>query len=160
MKKYLIAVLLLFIPCVTYALTMCARDNSLVISLAQGLRGKGYEGNNKEFTWGVDFEFGKILGEATCLSEAAGGAPGTVYSYINANGEMLSYDIPAGLYNVDKDGNERGYCWCRMKHPALSRWCYTKLDTENSQWCKNNCVTYCAIRINAGQLNCYGGIGK
>ena len=102
---------------------MCVRDSSLVVSLDQSIGGSNYSHNASEMLWWTEFSYGRIYGEATCLSEAEGGKPsGSMGVITNADGNMLSQDVPAGLKNKDDDGNDRGYCWCRMTHPASSRW--------------------------------------
>ena len=155
MKKYILAILILFIPCVTYALTMCARDDSLVISLVGGINGitgtnTADKYNAAEFVWRVDYNYGTILGEATCLSNAEGGQPsGAAGVMTNVDGEMLSHDIPKGYKgtspaNADNPelSTERGHCWCRMTHPASSRWVFRRSDIAAN--CSVYCASYCA----------------
>ena len=153
MKKYILATLILFIPCVTYALTMCARDDSLVISLVGGINGiSGTNTHNAaEFVWRVDYNYGTILGEATCLSNAEGGQPsGGAGVMTNVDGEMLSHDIPKG-YKGTSPANaenpelntERGHCWCRMTHPASSRWVFQY--SNNAPYCSATCAYNCAL---------------
>ena len=136
MKKYIIAVLILFIPCVTYALTMCARDNSLVISLDPRVVGANKTvAYNSEYLWSVGFSYGTLVGEATCLS---------------ANEvERDLKDIPKGLHGKDNTSTDRLYCYCRMTHPALSGWGGSNIFAS-SQDCMNNCAAYCARNVNAG----------
>ena len=155
MKKYIVAIMILFIPCVTYALTMCARDDSLVISLVGGTN--GINGSNKhnasEFTWRVDYNYGTILGEATCLSAAEGGQPSNanINSGVmtNVDGEKLPHSIPKALRGTSEANaenpelsTERGYCWCRMAHPASSRWVF--LYSASAADCTSYCANYCA----------------
>lgn len=136
MKKYIIAVLILFIPCVTYALTMCARDNSLVISLDSGVVGANkIVANNPEYLWSVGFSYGTLVGEATCLS--------------GNEAERDLKDIPKGLHGKDNTSTDRLYCYCRMTHPALSGWGWSN-SFVSSQDCMNNCAAYCARNVNAG----------
>ena len=134
MKKYLIAVLLLFIPCVTYALTMCARDNSLVISLYPGSTLKDISYNLAEYTWSGTFDSGTILGEATCLGQAEGGWPSPVNPgcVVNSNGNRVDSSIPKGF-------GKGQFCWCRMTHPGFSSWVFAA--NHNSA---GTCVTSCA----------------
>ena len=139
MKKVLIVGLMLLMPCVGGALTMCVRDSSLVVSLDQSIGGTGNGYSVAEMLWWTNFSYGRIYGEATCLSEAEGGKPsGSMGVIINSNGEMLSQDIPAGLKNKDADGNDRGYCWCKMTHPAYSHWVFGK------SYSASGCASYCA----------------
>ena len=162
MQKVLIVGLMFLMPCVGDALTMCVRDDSLVISLDKIFLGTGSGYNASEMLWWTDFSYGRIYGEATCLSEAEGGKPsGGMGVITNSNGKMLSQDIPAGLKNTDADANERVYCWCRMTHPASSRWVYN--NTSSALLCASNCARYCAGFTNdvhdlRGGL--FGSVGK
>ena len=135
MKKYIIAVLLLFIPCVTYALTMCARDNSLVVALNANLIGNSAGVNASEFTWAVKYDYGTVLGEGTCLS-------------VNEVEQSLD-NIEKGLYGYDNTGVARTDCYCRLKHPALSRWTHSTHFTNLSD-CRNACVDYCTRSASGG----------
>lgn len=140
MKKYLIAVLLLFIPCVTYALTMCARDNSLVIVLNRNDVGgaTGSFGRNENM-WRVNFTYGTIIGEATCLSES--------------EKENVSFtDYPKGLHGVNSASEQRLYCYCRMTHPALSDWVYITNYSE-SETCHGQCTGFCAQTAAGTRIN-------
>ena len=157
MKKYIVAIMILFIPCVTYALTMCARDDSLVISLVGGTN--GINGSNKynasEFTWRVDYNYGTILGEATCLSAAEGGQPsGGAGVMTNVDGEKLPHSIPKALRGTSKPNaenpdlsTERAHCWCRMAHPASSRWVFR--SSPSAAYCTSNCAGDCAGYANS-----------
>jgi hypothetical protein len=65
MKKFLFAVIFLF-PTTILADTMCVRDNTLVISLDPSISGTTIY--NKGAKWVMEFPYGQIHGEATCLS--------------------------------------------------------------------------------------------
>ena len=162
MKKVLFAFLLLLIPCVGGALTMCVRDSSLVVSLDQSINGSANGNNASEMVWWAEFSYGRIYGEATCLSAAEGGKPsGSMGVITNADGVMLSQDVPSGLKNKDADGNDRGYCWCRMTHPASSRWVFN--DSRSASDCASNCAYYCAGRAHslaALRSGLFGSVGK
>ena len=162
MKKVLFVFLLLLIPCVGGALTMCVRDSSLVVSLDQSINGSAYGNNASEMVWWAEFSYGRIYGEATCLSAAEGGKPsGSMGVITNADGVMLSQDIPSGLKNKDADGNDRGYCWCRMTHPASSRWVF--YSSFSASRCASSCANGCG---NDAQNNAalrgglFGSVGK
>ena len=149
MKKYIIAVLILFIPCVTYALTMCARDNGLVISLNANISGNSAGVNNSEFTWAVKYDYGTVLGEGTCLS--------------GNEAEQSLDNIQKGLHGYDNTSTARTLCYCRLTHPALSRWKYSTRFTSLSD-CRGNCASYCARNASAGDTSLrvamFNSIGK
>jgi hypothetical protein len=137
MKKYIIAVFVFFVPCVTHAITMCARNNTLVGSLlpTSSVVSAGFSAT--EPLWRVVFPWGTIFGEATLLSEAEGGKPGVLFGITNVDGNMIPMDTPAGLVGDDANGNPRIYCWCRMTHPMVSRWMSVNYKTGD---CKNQCL--------------------
>ena len=125
MKK----IALVFLICVmqpAFATEMCARNNMIVVPLDSNVGGSGYSQNQAEMVWSATFPYGVISGEATCLSAAEGGKPsGSMGSYTNSDGNMLPQDEAlAGRTGQDPDGNDRGYCWCKMTHPACSRWVF------------------------------------
>lgn len=140
MKKYIIVVFVFFVPCVTHAITMCARNNSLVGSVTSWAASNSVTGHfsNTEPFWRVVAPFGTIFGEATKLSASEGGEPSKQYSITNINGKMIPMDTPAGLVGDDANGNPREYCWCRMTHPMISRWVSPR--TSMYQTCQQNCL--------------------
>ena len=162
MKKVLFAFLLLLIPCAGGALTMCVRDSSLVVSLDQSIAGSNYSHNASEMVWWTEFSYGRIYGEATCLSAAEGGKPsGSMGVITNADGVMLSQDVPSGFKNKDADGNDRGYCWCRMTHPAYSRWVFGNSSSASN--CASACAYYCASNARSDaalRSGLFGSVGK
>lgn len=140
MKKYIIAVFVFFVPCVTHAITMCAKNNSLVGSVTSwaGSNSFAEDWSKTEPFWRVAAPFGTIFGEATKLSASEGGEPSKQYSITNIDGKMIPMDTPAGLVGNDENGNPREYCWCRMTHPMISRWVNAHVTTYAT--CQQNCA--------------------
>ncbi len=162
MKKLSVIIMMILIPCVGGALTMCVRDSSLVVSLDQSINGPKTGQNAAEMLWWTEFSYGRIYGEATCLSEAEGGKASSLGATTNSNGEKLSQDIPAGLKNTDADGNERRYCWCRMTHPASSLWVFSD-DRVSAAACASSCVARCGLRSQSDaplRGGLFGSVGK
>ena len=129
------------------ALDMCVRDSSLVVSLDSTIPGDTTSYNAAEMIWWTDFQYGRIYGEATCLSEAEGGKPiGDRGSQLNTKGEMIPLDASwSGLSGNDANGNSREYCWCKITHPVSSRWVYhCPLAVIN---CINHCADYCGKSV-------------
>ena len=126
MKRMLIIFMMLFcLPCI--ATEMCARNDTVIIPLEAANNGVSYGNNNNEFTWWVDFDFGRVYGYSTCLSADEGlGRTGTMGAYYGT-GDYAKTPITAepGLKGTDTNGNDRKYCWCKMTHPASSRWVFS-----------------------------------
>ena len=162
MKKILIIYLVLLIPCVGDALTMCLRDNSLVVSLDKSISGTGNGYSAAEMLWWTEFSYGNIYGEATCLSEAEGGkTTGGMGAITNTKDTMIPQSISGGLSGQDANGNDRIYCWCRMTHPAKSRWVYS--ISYSASACATDCSYYCANRArfsSALRGGLFGSVGK
>ena len=136
MKNILFLLLLLLIPCVSGALTMCVRDSATVVSLDPAVGGTGNKYNAAEMVWSTTFPYGTIYGEATCLSDADGTpSENTMGVYTNSKGEMLP------LRNEFSGQRNGGKCWCRMTHPASSRWVFNSSSSASD--CASNCANGC-----------------
>ena len=164
MKKVL---LILFCLCVcgySYATTMCARNDTVVVSLDSQTSGTGNGNDAIEWTWFSTFSYGRVSGEATCLSAAEGlGRTGAMGAYYGT-GEYSStfIDTVKGLQDYDADGAERRYCWCKMTHPAVSRWVFY-YDGGSASNCASNCADGCGngVRRRADlRSGVFGSVGK
>ncbi len=162
MKK-IVLILCLFVTLPTIATEMCARNDTIVIPLDSNVGGSSSGNNASEATWWAIFSYGRIYGLSTCLSEAEGGKPsGSMGTYKNSKGEMLPQDEAlAGRTGKDADGNDRGYCWCKMTHPAFSRWVFSgSASAPNcASSCANNCGYY-AQNNAALRSGLFGSVGK
>lgn len=151
--KFLLCLVLLFVPITVFADTMCVRDNTLVVSLDYTVLGtsSGMDANNSTF-WG-DFPYGRLYGEGTCLSAAEGlgqitGGYGNYYGIDEYEKTLITAE--KGMSGTDADGNERIYCWCRLTHPASSAWVLHR-NFGTADACKKTCVT-------TGYYSCSGRI--
>ena len=156
MKNVLVVSLMLLMPYVANALDMCVRDSAMVVSLDPAVGGSSYKSNASEMTWATVFSYGTIYGEATCLSDADGTpSENTMGVYTNSKGEMLPND---DTFVQRKDG---GHCWCRMIHPAYSRWVF--VISYSASHCASNCANYCgsyAQTYAALRGGLFGSVGK
>ena len=149
MRKIIFACAFVFVGAVCYATEMCARNDTVVVPLESVNNGLSHGNNNNEFTWWVDFDFGRIYGHSTCLSadEGLGRTSGTMGAYYGT-GEYANTFIDAepGLSGNDANGNERKYCWCKMTHPAFSRWVFNDARA-NSSVCASTCADRCGTFV-------------
>ena len=148
MKK-LFFILSLIVPAIATAQTMCVRDKSLVISLDKNVGGTGSGSNASEMIWWTDFSYGRIYGEATCLSAAEGlGRTAGTGAYYGVE-EYATTPITAelGLNGKDANGNERVHCWCRVTHPVSSAWVFGNAYTyDSASDCVSRCTQNCGER--------------
>ena len=142
MQKVLVVSLMLLIPYVANALDMCVRDSAMVVSLDPAVGGSSYKSNASEMTWATVFSYGTIYGEATCLSDAAGTPSESAEGvYTDSKGEML----PLGNeISGQLSGNN---CWCRMTHPASSRWVFN--SSSSASFCASACANRCGRNAQA-----------
>ena len=89
-------------------------------------------GNAMEWSWYVEFPYGRIAGDATCLS--------------SDDAKEIDINIDAGLKGLDVNGNHRTQCWCRMAHPFFSGWVFTSSDATAEQ-CSSLCAHRCAYYV-------------
>ena len=143
--KFLLCLILLFVPITVFADTMCVRDKTLVLSFGGGEKrlSQGYSIDSAIF-W-QDYDVGRIYGEATCLSAEEGLGRVSGYGAFYGVGEYENTLITAdkGLRDVDANGNERKYCWCRMTHPLSSHWVFVVSYPS----CVSNCANGCGYNI-------------
>ena len=162
MKK-IVLILCLFMTIPVMATEMCARNDTIVIPLDSNVGGTSNGNNAAEATWWAIFSYGRIYGLSTCLSAAEGGKPsGSMGVYTNDKGQMLPQDEAlAGRTGQDADGNDRGYCWCKMTHPAYSRWVFRRSHSASA--CASLCALYCgndAQSSAALRSGLFGSVGK
>ena len=157
MKKYILAFLILFTPCVTHAITMCARNDTLVGSIRETATGDITGGSsNSEPLWRIIFPWGTIFGESTFLSEAEGGKATATGDIVNVDGKMIPMDTQAGLVGNDVNGNPREYCWCRMTHPVSSVWIFVFDGTRSA--CQYQCFYHIRYNLNSAQKKLYRSV--
>ena len=130
MKRICLILAFLF-PLCAFATDMCARDDTMVFIFDLQIGGKTGAGNAIEWSWYVEFPYGRIAGDATCLS--------------SDDAKEIDINIDAGLKGLDVNGNQRTQCWCRMAHPFFSGWIFTSSDAtaeQRTSLCANRCAYY------------------
>ena len=163
MRKIIFACAFVFVGGVCHATEMCARNDTVIIPLEAASNGLSNGNNNNEFTWWSDFDFGRFYGYSTCLSADEGlGRTGTTGAYYGTGEYANTFiDTEPGLTGTDANGNERKYCWCKMTHPASSRWVF-----NNPRPWASDCLSWCAslcggnVRTNAAlREGLFGSVG-
>ncbi len=147
MKKIFV-LLGLMVPFCAFATDMCARDDIMVLVLDPMVNGTANGNNVAEWTWWTAFAYGRVAGDVTCLSAAEGLGRTTVQGAYYGTGDYAKTFITAdaGLNGVDADGAERKYCWCKMTHPASSRWVFNVAFASASE-CVSGCSGLCASYV-------------
>ena len=138
---YLLIGVLLSMP--AGATTMCALEDTTAVILDPSINGTSSKYDVNTFTWNTTFPYGTIYGVAACLS-VNGGTQGT-----------MNPDLDAG--GGEKEG---GYCWCKMTHPASSRWIFY---SSSASTCASICTSRCGsiVKDNAAMRSgLFGSVGK
>ena len=119
--------MMLIITIPTYATTMCALDDTVVVVLDPSI-GSSASGtyDNALFTWNISFSYGRVYGIAACLPNS--GSQGGANSSIVANG-----------------GAQTGKnCWCKATHPVASHWVfYNDYPYASVSACASSCAYSC-----------------
>ena len=159
MKK-LFFIFALFLPIYALATDMCARNNTIVIIFDNNINGTSNGNDATEWSWWASFPYGRIAGDATCLSKEEGlGRTSGVGAYYGTGEYSNTFiNADAGLSGTDANGNERAYCWCRMTHPVSSHWVFKGACSKCAQECSN-------IRLNYGtaiplRIGIFDSIGR
>lgn len=132
---------LLSVP--SYATTMCAENDSVVVILDPSINGTGFGYEKSKGTWSTSFPYGYVSGISVCLNSNKGQGTG---------GWM------ANLTDINPDGEEKTvagsekygrYCWCKATHPVSSRWVFNS-DRGSASSCNSVCAENCGYytRIN------------
>lgn len=146
MKKFLL-LCCLFVPFCASATDMCARDDVMIMVFDPNVSGTG-NSNALDWTWHTNFAYGRVAGDATCLSKDEGlGRTSGQGEYYGVDDYANSFiDAVTGLHGLDNNGNARLYCWCRMTHPVLSKWVYN-ISYSTADKCKSDCVNHCGRNV-------------
>ena len=152
MKKILI-ILLCVCSLNANATEMCARDDTVVVPLDAtiGTTVNQKTHNPVEWIWWADFDYGRVYGNATCLSvseirelENKPDLKAYPNSLTTGDDKLLGrYD----WYNNDSSNasNERKACYCKLSHPMDSLWTYYR--AVNVSICKTGCYNECAMAV-------------
>lgn len=112
----------------TYAVDMCASENAIVFVLDPSIGSSSSSYDVPTSTWRVRFSYGTITGISACLN------------YNSSQSDQANNGTVLG-------GEQTGYrCWCKMTHPAVSKWVYYT-ESNNINGCVANCPTWCVSMI-------------
>ena len=123
-----------------HATEMCAKNDTVVIPLDATVSTSTTKAgnNNIEWMWWAQYDYGKLYGLATCLSNAE-----------VANLLPSDSDEFVGRYGKDEDGNPRIQCYAKLIHPMSSGWAHV------GQLSEYECTTRCLAQIAA--FSCTSG---
>ncbi len=129
MKKIFLMMCGLFIAIPAFGTNMCVDDDTVAVVMDASQNGTGSSGSQLSTggtgEWNVTFAWGRVYGVSACLSANYG----ATLDEITDNGAI----VVGGELNG-------GTCYCRMTHPAASRWVF-----RNSIGSASRCASDCAL---------------
>ena len=134
MKKiFLMMMCGLFIAIPAFGTNMCVDDDTVAVVMDASQNGT--DGGTSSLStgtgeWNVTFAWGRVYGVSACVSA----------NYGNALDEIT--DNGAIVVGGELNG---GYCYCRMTHPAASRWVFQVSDSAAN--CAGACANYCVNNL-------------
>ena len=125
MKKYLLSMVGVMALGTSFASVMCSSNDYVTLVLDPGIAGTGYTYSAAQMTWTTTFPYGNISGVAVC----------------NDN---------AGIYGVASNAEQSNTggvkCWCKMTHPAVSRWVF-RYSYSSASDCAVHCARGCGDAV-------------
>lgn len=112
-----------------FGTSMCVEDDTVAVVLdgsQNGTTGTSSQISTGTGDWSVTFAWGRVYGVSACVSANYGAA----LDEITDNGAIV----------VGGESNG-GYCYCRMTHPAASRWVFRY--SSSAAGCASYCASYC-----------------
>ncbi len=154
--KRIITALMMMITIPSFATTMCAVDNSVVVVLDPTVAGTA--GGTYDATaglWNATFPYGMIYGISACLNTGQGKSMGYYESQLT--------DTNNGETNLVQGSEKYGrYCWCKMTHPVASLWVFNG-DYGSAASCASSCTYYCgyyARYVEAMRVGLFGSVAQ
>ena len=123
MKKYIIMISM-FLVGVAHASVMCSDSDYVTLVLDPSIEGISYPYNAANMTWNTVFPYGNVSGVAVC------------------NDTGGTYAVASNDEQTETGGVK---CWCKMTHPAVSRWVFSSSGSSSSDcsdYCARNCGNY------------------
>ena len=125
MRKFLLSIIATFITFSAHANAMCSDTDYVTIVLDPYINGTNYTSNAAAMTWTTIFPYGNVSGVAVC------------------NDIVGTYGVSSNSEQYETGGAK---CWCKMTHPAVSRWVFL-YSLSSASACAGNCANYCGAHF-------------
>ncbi len=130
MKKCIVSIVVMMMAGAASASVMCSASDYVTVVLDPYIEGTSYTYNAANMTWTTVFPYGNVSGVAVC------------------NDTGGSYAVASNAEQYETGGVK---CWCKMTHPAVSRWVFYASFSSSSA-CADSCANGCGyyVRYNSG----------
>ena len=125
MRKFLLSIIATFITFSAHANAMCSDSDYVTIVLDPYIAGTNYTYNAAAMTWTTIFPYGNVSGVAVC------------------NDTGGSYAVASNSEQYETGGVK---CWCKMTHPAVSRWVFY-YSYSSASGCADYCANICGHAV-------------
>ena len=123
MRKFLLSMFFgIFTIINAHASIMCSTSDYVTLVLDPYINGTNFTYNAAAMTWQVVFPYGNVSGVAVCN---------------DTNGTS---NVASNAEQYDTGGVK---CWCKMTHPAVSRWVFN-YSYSAAPDCAGECARRCA----------------
>lgn len=127
MKKCIVSIVVMMMAGAASASVMCSASDYVTVVLDPYIEGTSYTYNAANMTWTTVFPYGNVSGVAVC------------------NDTGGSYAVASNAEQYETGGVK---CWCKMTHPAVSRWVFYGSGSSSSD-CAVRCAYFCGTRVRA-----------
>jgi len=125
MNKYILLLAGIFFCGAANASVMCSSSDYVTVVLDPYVQGTTYTYNAAAMTWTTVFPYGNVSGVAVC------------------NDTGGSYGVASNDEQYETGGVK---CWCKMTHPAVSRWVFYFSRSAASD-CADGCAYDCGYHV-------------
>ena len=125
MKKCIVSIIAVMVAGGAMASVMCSASDYVTVVLDPYIEGTSYTYNAANMTWTTVFPYGNVSGVAVC------------------NDTGGSYAVASNAEQYETGGVK---CWCKMTHPAVSRWVFGHSHSSSSA-CADICARNCGLDV-------------
>ena len=125
MNKYILLLAGIFFCGAANASVMCSSDDYVTVVLDPYVAGTSRTYNAAAMTWTTVFPYGNVSGVAVC------------------NDTGGSFGVASNDEQYETGGVK---CWCKMTHPAVSRWVFYGSFSSASD-CAGACALDCGLYV-------------
>ena len=125
MNKYILLLAGIFFCGAANASVMCSSNDHVTVVLDPYVAGTTYTYNAAAMTWNTVFPYGNVSGVAVC------------------NDTGGSFGVASNDEQYETGGVK---CWCKMTHPAVSRWVFS-YSYSSASVCAVGCAYVCGYYV-------------
>ena len=116
-----------------FGTTMCVQNDNVAEVLDPSVAGTAYTYDNALGRWDTTFPYGHVIGISACITTS--GSYGKAVSQLKDDGnDVVGGEVTGAM------------CWCKMTHPAVSLWVFSR-SFSSASGCASLCAYYCGYYV-------------